>query len=542
MGLATCGKGGTKGNKGTGDDAARDEASGKGRTTWRRPQRLLDDDGYELVQPRKVPTDKGKGKKGEETAPMAKGSRSSATDAAEARRRWSDVDDSDDDVVDDDELDDGHDEGDAGEGGAVETDPWQLRRAYEEHARAARDLERRGIHGPPLATLQAARDEAEQRWREAKPPAPLSKRLEWAETKLRKAQSTLSRLRMDLDAFDEETERKREELCRRIQEAQGWYDWRRQQLDGIHEEAAEAAPGRRDAGRGSAGADDVRKRIRGHMLPEMQAILEAVPEGSDLHGRLALFAAGLADAEARLGAPREAEGPECYHMADDGSRHEDWDEDEDYQGMEEEQGDQDDGPVDRKHDATRTSEWKPEGPGRWTRTGASRGGNGHQGTRATATATVRTQAHDSAAGSATDDTKATNSTAANAAGGAAGGDVDKGGDDGTRAGKHRRRQTEAEAADEEREASDHRRAQELQRQLEWASAAQEQSYNSGLGGFGSEAALSTAAQGFVLQVQRVQAQANEMGVEPTAQDGRTLLQLSPAELRQWAHENLGGDW
>ncbi len=32
-----------------------------------------------------------------------------------------------------------------------------------------------------------------------------------------------------------------------------------------------------------------------------------------------------------------------------------------------------------------------------------------------------------------------------------------------------------------------------------------------------------------------------MGVEPRAQDGRTLLELSPAEVEQWVCDNLDGD-
>ncbi len=98
-----------------------------------------------------------------------------------------------------------------------------------------------------------------------------------------------------------------------------------------------------------------------------------------------------------------------------------------------------------------------------------------------------------------------------------------------------------ESAEEARLAADAKRAEELHRQLQIASAAQEQSYREGGGGFGSEAALSVAAQKFVLDVQRAQAQANEMGVEPRARDGRPLLQLSPAELRQWCDEHLEGD-
>ncbi len=123
------------------------------------------------------------------------------------------------------------------------------------------------------------------------------------------------------------------------------------------------------------------------------------------------------------------------------------------------------------------------------------------------------------------------------------GTLQDGGDDNgdRRAGKHRRRQSEDEAREEDRAASDARRAQELRRQLEYASAAQEQSFKEGHGGFGSEVALSLAAQKFVLDVQRAQAQASEMGVEPRAGDGRTLLQLSPAELQQWVVDNLESD-
>ncbi len=110
--------------------------------------------------------------------------------------------------------------------------------------------------------------------------------------------------------------------------------------------------------------------------------------------------------------------------------------------------------------------------------------------------------------------------------------------EGERAGKHRRRQSDDEARAEERSASDARRARELQRNLENAAAAQAMSYAQGTGGFGSEAALSMAAQTFVLEVQRAQAQANELGIVARAEDGRALLELSPAELQRWVQENL----
>ncbi len=216
-------------------------------------------------------------------------------------------------------------------------------------------------------------------------------------------------------------------------------------------------------------------------------------------------------------------------MGDDESCHEEWDED--YQDVAGRGETHEDGPEGHDRDG-RPAEWRSEGPGRWSRKGAPRGAGQQQGSNAAAAA-----AQGSAGGVAGGGAAKGNEAGATTSGGATSGDADDG--DGARAGKHRRRQTEAEAAGEERAATDARRAWELQRQLEQASAAQERSYRDGNGGFGSEVALSVAAQGFVLQVQRVQAQAGEMGVEPRAEDGRTLLQLSPAELNQWAHDNLG---
>ncbi len=183
--------------------------------------------------------------------------------------------------------------------------------------------------------------------------------------------------------------------------------------------------------------------------------------------------------------------------------------------------------------------WKPEGAGRWTRTGAQ--GAGDQQPRLGAAAEGKTRGPtQEGGGRGTGEAGATADGSTPRTASAAEGEDAEGGDT-TRAGKHRRRQTAAEAEREERAASDGRRAEELRRQLERASAVQEQSYQYGKGGFGSEAALSEAARGFVLQVQRTQAQASEMGVEPVTCDGRTLLELSPAELAQWEQDNLGDD-
>ncbi len=533
------GKGAAKGAKGSDGKELRGPGGDQGRPTWARPRVVLDEEGYELVQPRRIRVAEGEPQSGTCTSAVVDGGGQGAwaTATTTTRPRWSDEDDSDIDVDDGGEVggDGGDDEGGDGGGDAQwewEADPSQLRAAYEEHARAARDLERRGICGAALATLQQARDEAERKWRETKPPAPLPKRLEWADAKVRKAQAALTRVRLELDSFDEETDRKRAEICARVHVAQQWYQWRKKQLDDVHEEAAETAPRRRNGTTSGGNTEDIRKKIRGFMLPEMQAILEDVPTGSSLHERLSLFAAGLADAEAKLGAPPQGEeGPTCYHMGDDESCQGDWEQD--YQGTARDEATQDDRTGGLGRD-DKPVEWRADGPGRWSKKGAPRGEGQQQGPLAAATA-----AQNNAGGAAGESAAAGGGPEAATATGAAGGDDGDGGEG--RAGKHRRRQSDTEATGQERAAADARRARELQQQLERAAAVQERSYRDGQGGFGSEAALSAAAQSFVLQVQKVQAQAGEMGVEPRAEDGRTLLQLSPAELDQWARDNLGDD-
>ncbi len=513
------GKGTNKGD--AGDDGKAAPTTGKvgSKGSRTRPPTMLDDDGYELVQPRKV---RDKGNQKGECPTVSRGVSGGGAEAA-TRRRWSDEDDSDDDDLLDEGANAGSDDGGADEGGDWEIDPRRLRATFEEHARAVRDMERRGTYGPALETLRAARGEAEKKWRDNKPPAPLPKRLDWAEAKVRKSQAALTRVRMELDAFDEETDRKRAELCRRIQEAQEWYDWRRQQLDAVHEEAADRAPGRRSEASGGGGTGELRRRIRSQTLPEMHAILEEVQEGTTLHERLALVVAGLADAEARD--QQGDEGPVQYHMCDEDSMHDGWGEGD--------QGDhEDDDAGDARHDEPggygqegRPAGWRPEGPGRWSRKGGQKGG-GQQPRTAEAAAAD--------AGEGPKDLGRTSGSPS--ASGNGGNRAD--GDEGERAGKHRRRLSDAEAEQEERMASDARKARELQIQLECATAAQVHSYQSGKGGFGSEAALCAAAQKFVLDVQRAQAQAGELGIDARADDGRTLLELSPAELSRWVEDHL----
>ncbi len=534
------GKGSTKGKSSQGHTAAKGTGCTDDKVTWERPSAVFDGDGFKLVQPRKVRvTAAGKGQGADATTrSVGEGSKGGANIAS--RRLWSD-EDSVDDVADDDGDDGAGGEAGAEEGEAEEPDPSQLRAVYEQHARAVRDLERRGGFDQALDTMRLARDEAERKWREAKAPAPLPKRLMWAEAKLQRAQTALTRARLQLDQFDEETDKRRAAYCDRIQEAERWYKWRQEQLNDIHEEAAGRAHGGHGGDQSGGGDDAGRKQIRGQVLPEIQAILEELQEGTTLHGRLALVVAGLADAEAKIGKGYGNDGATRYHMYDGDSQDEYWDEYDQGQPTGAE-GDHQGGEPTGSQPGANAAGWRPEGPGRWTRAGNSNGGKQQQQKTSDGTESTRDLGSTDAARGATG-----GKTTTGTSGGHKGSDhstQDDANDDdeaSARSAKHRRRQAETETSDEARRASDAVRAQELREQLQRASAAQEQSFLEGTGGFGSEVALSWAAQKFVLDVQRAQAQAGEMGIEPRAADGRALLELFPMELKQWIEENLEGD-
>ncbi len=289
---------------GQGQAGASAGEGGRAKAAWGRPKMVLDSDGYELVQPRRVRISGGAdGGDAQATQVQSGGGSGEKPATTPTRCRWSDADSDDDEGCGEDH----HDEGVCG--GADGEDDWgadprRLRATFEEHARAVRGVEKAGGFGPALETMRLARDEAERRWREAKAPAPLPKRLIWAEAKLRKAQSTLTRARLQLDQFDEETDRRRAEYLDRIGEAERWYRWRQEQLESIHDEAAGGTTTRRSGLAAAGGNTEVRRRLRGQVLPEMQAILEAVQEGTDLHERLSLVVANSADAETRLGPVR----------------------------------------------------------------------------------------------------------------------------------------------------------------------------------------------------------------------------------------------
>ncbi len=107
---------------------------------------------------------------------------------------------------------------DGGGGAAGARDEHALRLQWDEHVRACRRLERDpSMPASIVANARALRDEAEQRWRSAKTPHSLSKRMRWAGADLRAAEEKEQAQRNELQMHLEETARRTKELESRVQ-------------------------------------------------------------------------------------------------------------------------------------------------------------------------------------------------------------------------------------------------------------------------------------------------------------------------------------
>ncbi len=103
-------------------------------------------------------------------------------------------------------------EKDNGDGGG-ELQEQQLRREWQNYCQVCRNLERDATTPARLlADARSLRDEAEKKWRAAKTPHPLYKRVRWAESELRDAQAKEALHQRELDVHLEQTARRTREL------------------------------------------------------------------------------------------------------------------------------------------------------------------------------------------------------------------------------------------------------------------------------------------------------------------------------------------
>ncbi len=224
----------------------------------------------------------------------------SSAGGAHPRPRWADddppcdrgYDEEEDAYMDEDaaEEDRAMDDEEAADEDAEAT-PEELRQAWLAECRAVKSIEAQGRHAgsAALAAAREARDAAEDAWRRAVGPAPVSIRMGRAQQRLDKAAKALERCRLDLEEFEDEADRRRAAFRQRIEEAEERYKLRSEQLDELHAEAGGIATG--------AAAANIARRagaVCDSVAADLQVLAESLPEGSDARGNINLILAKMA--------------------------------------------------------------------------------------------------------------------------------------------------------------------------------------------------------------------------------------------------------
>ncbi len=429
---------------------------------------------------------------------------------------------------------DGADGGDGGEGEV--TDTAELRRRFEAEAAFVRRMERDGVppeHGAMRAAI-AERDEAERRWRSAKGTHPLAKRLAWAQQRLDKAFAAQDRAREALATHDSEAMAKREAFVERLRQARERVSIHRERLEDLQEEAAAEAPSVKRRETGNEICAQVSEGLLRHVAPEITALAEAMPDGTEAKARINLLTSQLAAMQQDLAkAARGCGAKEEFDIGFDDDQADGGISDGDGYGT-------DDDGLDRGWQGP----WRPRGHGRWAR-GTGRGPPGE------GTASESAGDPSAAPGTGAPAAAGAGAVAADAADGAsrqrhqaqqppqrqqlrqgtrtAPSDRRDDDGDGQPSAKSRRAQTEEDTDEARRAEADGREALRLMQQQAEVQAA---------GAFGSEQAAQGAGQVHAARVAAVVAKAIAQGVQPLSEAGEDLIMLSPEELGKWVADNL----
>jgi hypothetical protein len=204
---------------------------------------------------------------------------------------WDGCGDAEDDGDGDAEVDDDAD------ADADEPSEADLRRAWDEARDAVRLLERSSQRVPQelLAQARAQRTAAEERWRAARTPQPLAKRLRWAEAALTEAVAKQEAHRCELLEFERVTAERRRELHLRAEVDDARTARKREALDLLRNEGApQVVPACERALRVAAEGIDT------DLGPALAAAAEKVPEGSPVWLELQAALATLSNVDGVL--------------------------------------------------------------------------------------------------------------------------------------------------------------------------------------------------------------------------------------------------
>ncbi len=389
-----------------------------------------------------------------------------------------------------------------------------------------------------LQAAQAARDRAERTWREALAPKPVAIRMGTAQRKLNRAQRAVDNATAAIQAFEDEVAQRREELSEALQSAEDRRDERRRELDELHKEAGDIAAAGTSRDQNDRAAKPGASRLLDEVVREVQAIVEALDEGSAARGRANLLLAKVATM------PEDWQTEDCQRY----SIGTDMDDEEGFQTVHRK------GRGAQKHKGAdadaRGATWNETATGRWSRqrsdadAKAAAAGNAASAEAATSTARGSTSGAPAPATpveSVKPSPQPLAAAAAQATGRSAGGaQSGKGGrpapsdqHDEQRPPKSHRGHDDEQAASVESACDDAARALKLRGEQETAIQAA-QAANAK---FGDETSMQIAGQLYAHKVQLAQDRAAAVGVEPTC-NGVPLIQLPPEAFNDWIQRVL----
>ncbi len=207
---------------------------------------------------------------------------------------------------DDEGQGDGDEDGGEGQDGEDEKpSEEELKSRWMAHCAVVRRLEKDGQPLPPglLASVKAQRDKAERRWRAARTPHPIHKRLRWAEADVRAAEAKEGCRRRELEEHLERVAARTKEIEDRLAVDEARTARKREALRKLQQEAGLAhRPAMESAARVAICG------IGTDIAPALSAIIERLGDGEeDIRGELQLLSTSLGRVESVL---REATGRE----------------------------------------------------------------------------------------------------------------------------------------------------------------------------------------------------------------------------------------
>ncbi len=214
------------------------------------------------------------------------------------------------------------DDQEAEEDDAPSQGPDELRRRWAEEVAVVKRLAKQGLPEghPAMAAAVAARDAAEAAWRGAKPPALVATRLKWAQSKLTRALELAEATRAAIAKAEDEHGRLMAELHDRRCEDEQRVHKRRRAVEELQAEIGGGLPAARAGDGGAAAVLAACGSLCNAVGPELLALVERLPDGSEewqaANKVLATLAASQRRMEEAAGMHDDRDQPEAFDIGD----------------------------------------------------------------------------------------------------------------------------------------------------------------------------------------------------------------------------------